>query len=120
MGNGTWINVIQVLMPLIAAGLEASMPRGVSSTASALPGKLLPPADALQGSLKEEVFKVSYGCFGHQKPHVVRKTTGRGCWTLCEVLGGTWMNPQAKGKSFALSMGLHELQGLSCDPSWRV
>lgn len=54
LGNVTRIDVIQVLVPWIAAGLEARVPREVSRHISALPGKLLPPADALQGSLKKK------------------------------------------------------------------
>lgn len=63
LGNVTRIDVIQVLVPWIAAGLEARVPREVSRHISALPGKLLPPADALQGSLKKKMFKVSCRCF---------------------------------------------------------
>lgn len=64
MGNVRRIDVIQVLMPLIAAGLRVRAPREVSK--HNLPGELLPLKDASQGILEEETPRMSSGAVGAQ------------------------------------------------------
>lgn len=92
MGNVTRTDVIQVLMPSIAAGPGARVPGEVFRHTPSSPSRATATGRGRR-SLQDDLQVLWEPKLGYQRPLVLRKpkvgkTTERRWWALCEMLEG--------------------------------